>query len=135
MTDLHWVLDTNIISKALRGDAVVRQRLTAHQRDSMTVTTITIAELSFGTRRSSEPVKNRERWTLFLRGMARLAFDEAAAEHHAELRDVLRHQPIGERDLFIAAIARANALTVVTNNIGEFARVPGLRVADWTVRR
>jgi tRNA(fMet)-specific endonuclease VapC len=135
MTDLQWVLDTNIISKALRGDVVVRQKLSAHHRDSMTVTAITIAELSFGTRRSSEPVKNRARWSLFLRGMVRLAFDEAAAEHHADIRDQLRHQPIGERDLLIAAIARAHSLAVVTNNTGEFARVPGLRLADWTLRR
>jgi tRNA(fMet)-specific endonuclease VapC len=72
---------------------------------------------------------------LFLRGMPRLAFDEAAAEHHADIRDELRHQPIGERDLLIAAIARAGDLAVVTNNTREFSRVPRLQVADWSVRR
>jgi tRNA(fMet)-specific endonuclease VapC len=43
----------------------------------------------------------------------------------------LRQEPIGERDLLIAAIALANDLTVVTGNIRESRRVPGLRVEDW----
>jgi tRNA(fMet)-specific endonuclease VapC len=40
-------------------------------------------------------------------------------------------QPIGDRDLMIAAIAVANRLIVVTSNISEFARVPGVVVEDW----
>jgi tRNA(fMet)-specific endonuclease VapC len=39
--------------------------------------------------------------------------------------------PIGERDLVIASTALAHGLTVATGNIGEFARVPGLRVEAW----
>jgi tRNA(fMet)-specific endonuclease VapC len=38
---------------------------------------------------------------------------------------------IGANDLLIAAIALARQLTVVTNNVGEFGRVPGLQVEDW----
>lgn len=58
-------------------------------------------------------------------------FDREAAEHHGRLRFALRHRPIGERDLLIAAIAAANRLTVVTRNIREFGPVPGLRVEEW----
>lgn len=39
--------------------------------------------------------------------------------------------PIGSHDLFIAAHARSRGMTLVTPNIHEFARVPGLRVEDW----
>jgi tRNA(fMet)-specific endonuclease VapC len=39
--------------------------------------------------------------------------------------------PIGQRDLLIASIARARDLTVVTHNVSEFARVPGLKAEDW----
>ncbi|MBI4543661.1 MAG: hypothetical protein HY703_00520 [Gemmatimonadetes bacterium] len=57
--------------------------------------------------------------------------DRRAAELHGGLRFTLRHQPIGERDLLIAAIAIANDIRLVTANTGEFRRVPGLRVEDW----
>jgi len=59
-------------------------------------------------------------------------FDRAAAGEHARLRYLLRYAPIGERDLLVAAIASANGLGVVTNNLAEFARVPGLTVEDWS---
>lgn len=61
-----------------------------------------------------------------------LSFDRAAAEEHARLRYLLRHAPIGERDLLVAAIASANGLRVVTSNLAEFTRVPGLEVEDWS---
>jgi tRNA(fMet)-specific endonuclease VapC len=62
-----------------------------------------------------------------------LAFAGDAAEHHARVRYRLRHKPIGDRDLLIAAIAIANDLTLVTHNTREFSRVPDLRVEDWGV--
>src|SRR5258708_7241248 len=40
-------------------------------------------------------------------------------------------RPIGERDLMIASVALARDLTVVTHNVGEFSRVPGLKSEDW----
>ena len=58
-------------------------------------------------------------------------FDEACAREHSRLRHALRHSPIGERDLFIAATAMSRRLTVVTANLSEFLRVPGLQVEDW----
>jgi len=60
-------------------------------------------------------------------------FDDVAALNAAELRAHLAAigQPIGPYDLLIAAIARTNNLTLVTHNTSEFARVPGLTLADW----
>ena len=62
-----------------------------------------------------------------------LDFDARAAECYANARAHLaaRGQPIGDRDLMIAAIALAKRLTVVTSNISEFSRVPGVTVEDW----
>jgi tRNA(fMet)-specific endonuclease VapC len=45
----------------------------------------------------------------------------------------VKGRPIGDRDLMIAAIARANRLIVVTSNVGELARVPELKVEDWCI--
>ncbi len=54
---------------------------------------------------------------------------------YARLRDALERtgQIIGGNDMLIAAIALTHDLTVVTHNCGEFNRVPGLRVEDWSV--
>ena len=62
-------------------------------------------------------------------------FDLEAARHYAVIRSDLemRRQIIGNNDLMIAAIALANDLTVVTNNVNEFNRVPGLRSEGWSV--
>lgn len=62
-----------------------------------------------------------------------LPFDDAAAERYAGLRAGLEKvgTPIGPNDMLIAAIALANDVTVVTHNVREFSRVPGLRVEDW----
>lgn len=57
---------------------------------------------------------------------------DAAGKLHGVLRHQLRHQPIGERDLLIAAIARTLGLTLVTANRKEFDRVPALAVEDWS---
>ncbi|MFN0185656.1 MAG: hypothetical protein ACKVQR_17740 [Aquabacterium sp.] len=40
-------------------------------------------------------------------------------------------RPIGVNDLHIAAHARGEGLTLVTNNLGEFERVPGLLTDNW----
>ena len=59
--------------------------------------------------------------------------DLAIADHYGEIRAHLAAAgtPIGSNDLFIAAHARSRGLTLVTHNLREFARVPGLKTADW----
>ena len=65
-----------------------------------------------------------------------LPFDQDASRHYGAIRHALaqRVQPIGANDLLIAAHARSVAATLVTNNAGEFGRVPGLQVENWTAR-
>jgi tRNA(fMet)-specific endonuclease VapC len=62
-----------------------------------------------------------------------LPFDREAADVYARARFELERvgRPIGERDLLIASIALARGLTVVTHNVSEFARVPGVKTEDW----
>ena len=63
-----------------------------------------------------------------------LPFDEVDASLYAVLRHDLeiRGEVIGPYDLQIAAICLRHQLTLVTNNVSEFARVEGLRVQDWS---
>jgi tRNA(fMet)-specific endonuclease VapC len=99
--------------------------------EQLVISTVTIAELWYGVARSDDPDRRRGLWSRLLAPFEVLAFDRAAAEVHGGLCFALRHHPIGERDLLIAAIALAHDLAVVTANTREFRRVPGLRVEDW----
>jgi len=130
---VDWLLDTNMLIFAARDrPKAVRRRLQDASPDDVAVSSIAIAELWFGAEKSDDPPRKREAWNKFLEPYSVLSFDRAAAEEHARLRYLLRHAPIGERDLLVAAIASANGLRVVTNNLGEFTRVPGLTVEDWS---
>ena len=129
---MTWLLDTNVLIHAVRGKpAGVRARLQALSPDDVAISTVTVAELWYGAARSADPERKRAAWTAALAPFAVLPFDRPAAERHGLLRHELRNNPIGERDLFIAAIALANNLTVVTHDVREYGRVPGLRVEDW----
>ena len=127
-----WLLDTNVLIHAQRGEpAKVGERLARVSPDDLAVSAVSIAELWYGAAKHSDPARKRRLWTQFLAPYGVLAFDRAAAELHGDLRHALRHQPIGERDLFQAAIGLAHDLTLVTANVDEFRRVPGLRVENW----
>lgn len=130
---MDWLLGTHTLIFAARDrPAAVRRRLEAVSPDDVAVSSIAVAELWFGAEKSEDPPRKREAWRIFLGPCAVLPFDRAAGEEHARLRHLLRHSPIGERDLLVAAIAVANRLKVVSNSLEEFARVPGLVVEDWS---
>jgi tRNA(fMet)-specific endonuclease VapC len=109
----------------------VRQRLERAYPDGIAVSIVSVAELEYGSLCNAQPDRHRALWRRFLEPFPVQVFDDVAAVLHAGLRRALRHTPISERDLLIAAIARAHDLTVVTHNGAEFARVPGLATADW----
>lgn len=102
--------------------------------DALAISTITLAELRFGALKSRHPLRARALADAFVAPFELLEFDVGAAEHYSDIRLYLekRGTPIGERDLMIAAIGRSGKLTIVTNNLREFDRVPDLDVMDWT---
>lgn len=88
-----------------------------------------------GARKYGDPVKREARIETTLNPFPNLLFDLNAARRFARIRDELERagQVIGGNDLMIAAIALVHGLTVVTHDCGEFERVPGLQVEDWSV--
>jgi tRNA(fMet)-specific endonuclease VapC len=102
-------------------------------QNALAVCSIVVTELLFGALRSNNISKNLAEVRQFVSGFVSLAFDDAAAERHAEIWAQLAASGtiIGPLDLQIAAIALAHNLTLVTHNTSEFLRVPGLRVEDW----
>ena len=131
---LMYLLDTNIISYWMRGDATVTGRIKERAPSDLSLSAITLAEIWYGIEKS--PVKKKERRSKIEKISSLLnvyPFDAAAAASYAVIRAQLERKGviISERDIQIAAIAVANRLTVVTHNMSEFSRVEKLTVEDW----
>lgn len=101
----------------------------------MCVSVITRAELLFGLKRLPADDPRRSDVRNFLEEALVLAWDERAADVHADIRHQLQSagQPIGEMDTMIAAHALAIDAVLVTNTTRHFGRIPALRLENWTV--
>lgn len=128
-------LDTNVMIALLNGrPAAVRARLDAAVAGgaALAMSSIVLHELAFGVAASAR-VEDNERKLALLLSQARIdvvAFDEAAAFRAGRLRAA--GAPIGPYDVLIAGHALAAGATLVTANVGEFARCNGLATIDWS---
>ena len=132
-----YLLDTNICIFLLnqrQGYERIVQRMDGLERRQVGLSAITVAELEFGVAASQRQGDNFQRLERFLVDFEVLPFDRDAAKPYGALRKVLQAQgtPIGPLDFLIAAHALALKARLVTNNTGEFLRVPGLAVEDWS---
>ena len=94
---------------------------------------ITLAELLHGAEKSSRVSENLSAIEDFCSRLEVLPYGPRAAQHYGAIRTAWEKlgQPIGVNDIHIAAYARSAGLALVTNNVGEFARVPALEVENW----
>lgn len=130
---LRYLLDTNILSDLVRHPrGPVAGRISAAGENTVCTSIVVAAELRFGAEKSGS-AKLTERIELILSALDVLPLEPPADRHYAEIRQQLTRQglPIGPNDLLIAAHALALDLTLVTANVSEFSRVPGLRVTNW----
>jgi tRNA(fMet)-specific endonuclease VapC len=132
-----YLLDTNICSFAMRRHPAVQRRLTAcaGRGDQVAISAIVYSELKdgvLGPRASPRLAPLLEQFLLRLDGV--LPWDRAAVDRTAEVRLALRRAgaPISPNDSAIAGHALAAGAVLATNNVKQFARVPGLRHEDWT---
>ena len=130
---LKFMLDTNICIFTIKNKPqIVREAFNLHN-GQLCISAVTLMELIYGAEKSAAPEKN----LAVVEGLAArlevLPFDKDAAAHTGMIRSELAKAgtPIGPYDQMIAAHARSRGFIVVTNNLREFERVPGLRVEDW----
>lgn len=127
------MLDTNALSELIRNpQGVLARRLNALEPDTVCTSVIAACELRFGAQRKGS-VPLTQRVEQLLQALTVLPLDTPADEHYADIRATLERSgtPIGSHDLFIAAHARSRGMTLLTRNLCEFQRVPGLAVEDW----
>jgi len=129
-----YFLDTNICIYALNGGAVVEDRMLAHRRSSIAISVITEAELRLGAVKSGAPTKRLRALMNFLRPIRIVPFESEDVAVYAQVRAHLEKAgtPIGALDTLIGAHAVARGRVLVTNNEGEFKRIRGLKVENWT---
>jgi len=130
---LRWLLDTDICIYVLKNrPSALRERFN-RSAAQLCISSVTLAELLYGAEKSARTEANLAEIERFAARLTVLPFDEKAAAHYGRIRTVLERvgRPIGPYDLMIAAHARAEGLTLVSNNQREFGRVEGLVTENW----
>jgi tRNA(fMet)-specific endonuclease VapC len=128
-----YVLDTNTLIYHFKGQGQVTQNLARVLPKDIFVPTIVFFELQVGVVKSSSPEKRMQQMQQLLSQATLVPFDLEVAVASAQIRAHLEQQgtPIGSLDVLIAGTAVALQATLVTHNVREFSRVPGLAIADW----
>ncbi len=130
---LKYLLDTNIVIYVIKRRPLSALETFNRQQGRMAVSAITVAELVHGAEKSQFPARNLAVAEDFFSRLMVLPYTAEAAYHYGSIRATLEKtgQPIGLNDLHIAGHARSLGLTLVTNNMGEFSRIPGLLLENW----
>lgn len=131
---MSYMLDTNICIYAMKNKPEkVLQRLKEEINDGVCISSITLAELEYGMKHSSNPAKNEQALLRFLLPFDVLPFGAAAASEYGEIRAYLQKvgTPIDAMDMLIAAHAKSEDIVLVTNNTRGFEQVVGLELENW----
>lgn len=130
-----YLLDTDVCVHAMRDRLPVLRERFSGEEGRLFISVITLAELAFGSLKSSDPARNDARLAALVARLVVLPFDAAAASAYAAIRLDLERAgtPIGPNDMLIAAQAQSAGLIMVTGNRREFDRVRGLTVETWLV--
>ena len=130
-------LDTNIVIQIVNGrSSSLRHRLGEQMRSGVAVALPVIAlfEMRYGFAKSNLREQSERALEKFLSlGIDVLPFENEDATHAGDIRAGLERvgTPIGYYDYLIAAQARRRGVALVTLNVREFSRVPGLTVMEW----
>ena len=130
---LKYMLDTNIIIYTMKNRPQQVKRRFEQHKDQMCISSVTLGELIFGAEHSQQVELNLADIEAIVARLEVLPFDNKAAYHFGQIRAALYNigRPIGPYDMMIAGQTRASGLTLITNNIKEFERVPGLILENW----
>ncbi len=132
---MKYMLDTDICSYIIRERPLkVFEKFETLEMDQLCISTVTYAELIYGVEHSSSKKINRSIVDQFVKHLSIIKWDKEAAEHYGNIRAFLQKNGnvIGAMDMMIAAHARSQKMTLVSNNEKHFKRVPKLEVENWT---
>jgi tRNA(fMet)-specific endonuclease VapC len=130
---LKYLLDTNIVIYVIKRRPIEVLSIFNENAGRMAISAVTLSELFHGAEKSAKVAQNLAVVEEFASLLEVLPYTAKASQHYGAIRSALERvgRPIGVNDLHIAAHARSEGLTLVTNNLGEFERVPGLLTENW----
>ncbi|GAB6090627.1 type II toxin-antitoxin system tRNA(fMet)-specific endonuclease VapC [Spirochaeta dissipatitropha] len=129
-----YLLDTNIIIYVKnKSNQYARDRIKDVNPANLNISIFTLSELLYGCEKSSDPKKNKNTLVEFLLPFNVIKYDNHDCENYGKIRAYLEihGQPIGVIDTFIGSMAVSRDLILVTNNVKEFERIPGIKIENW----
>jgi tRNA(fMet)-specific endonuclease VapC len=130
---LEYMLDTNICIYVIKNrPAALRERFD-QLAEALCISGITLAELLYGVQKSARRTENLQAVEQFTARLEVVPFSPRAAAHFGQIRaELAKLGTLGcAYDMLIGAHARSEGLMLVTNNVREFQRIPGLLVVNW----
>lgn len=132
---IKYLLDTNICIFIIKRKPIrVLEKMQKFNVSEIGISSVTLSELEYGVSKSVRPEQNKMALVKFLSPIDIISYDDKAADAYGSIRSYLekRGTPIGPLDTLIGAHAFSLGCTLVTNNLGEFKRIPDLALEDWT---
>ena len=130
-----YLLDTNICIYAINKKyPSITEKIFSIPKKDIYISSIVIAELEYGAAKSKWGERARKNMEIFSYSFNIIPFTPQDAVISGEIRAYLEKQgiPIGLYDVMIAAQGISRNFTVITHNVKEFSRVPGITLEDWT---
>jgi tRNA(fMet)-specific endonuclease VapC len=130
---LTYMLDTNICIYVMKNyPQDLRERFNS-LAEQLCISSITFGELHYGAEKSARRADNLVAIEHFVARLDVLPFTVKAAAHYGQVRAELERAgtACGPHDMQIGGHARSEGLIVVTNNMREFGRMPGVRAENW----
>jgi tRNA(fMet)-specific endonuclease VapC len=131
---MRYLLDTNAVSDLLRdSNSKLAKRVKRESVNDIAISAVVSHELFYGAYKSARPAQNAG--VVDALQFTVLEFDKEDARQSGAIRAfrASRGTPIGPYDVLIAGQAIARNMILITRNMDEFGRVPGLRAEDWSL--
>ncbi len=134
---MKFVLDTNAVSALMKGDPRVIERLQSASKTDVSVPQPALAEIAYGIERLPRSKRRQalqERFDLIRSELARASWTDEVSESFGSIKATLekKGRRIEDFDAAIAAHAVAKDAVLVTANLDDMDRVPGITVEDWS---
>jgi tRNA(fMet)-specific endonuclease VapC len=134
---MKYVLDTNAVSALMKGDPNVLENLRGTNKADVAVPQPALAEIAYGIERLPRSKRRellQDRFNLVRTELARVPWTDVVSEQFGAVKATLERkgQRIEDFDAAIAAHALATEAVLVTANLDDMVRIPGLKIEDWS---